>query len=55
VCALIFLLIFPEAFQAAAGAHAALCDMAVPARLPSEVALQAKRFGFSRADDVAGI
>jgi hypothetical protein len=41
--------------QAAAGAHAALCDMAVLAGHPGEVVLQAERLGFIMADDVAGI
>jgi hypothetical protein len=54
-CVLVFLLIFPEAFQAPAGAHVALCDVAVPAGLAGEVALQFERFGFITADDVAGI
>jgi hypothetical protein len=54
-CVLVFLLIFPEAFQAPAGAHVALCDVAVPAGLAGEVALQVERFGFITADDVAGI
>jgi hypothetical protein len=43
-CVLVFLLIFPEAFQAPAGAHVALCDVAVPAGLAGEVALQVERF-----------
>jgi hypothetical protein len=41
------------ALQAAAGAHAAFCDVAPPARLAGEEALQVERFGFITADDVA--
>ena len=46
---------FARALHASGTVHAALCDMAVLARLASEVALQAKGSGLVAADDVRGV